>query len=345
MARLSEEQRLKIIELRAGGCTYRKVAHEVHCTAAHARRVWLKYQKHKTVKDLPKPKRAKKLGEEQVRRLAAPVLRGQYEHATDLQRDLFPDVSVHTVRRALRSQGLRPRCKVPKPLLTPAHRRKRVKWAREHRQWTVTDWHDVWFSDEAAFVRVNTRGRQIVWVRPGSGLTPRQIKPTVQHGGGHVSVFAIVSNQGLVTWTFIEEHLTGQGYKQLLRDQLLPSINRYWPQGGDGQLCFMQDNASTHTALIAQEYLDSLADRKDFRILDWPAHSPDLNPLENVWAALKRHLKKFPLPPTLGALRELMLREVPIFNVENQALFANLYESLPKRMELVIKSKGYPIRY
>ncbi|GFW82922.1 transposable element Tc1 transposase [Trichonephila clavipes] len=45
---------------------------------------------------------------------------------------------------------------------------------------------------------------------------------------------------------------------------------------------FQQDNARTHTARVAQDFL------RHFQTLPWPARSPDLSPIKHVWDQLKR---------------------------------------------------------
>ncbi len=59
----------------------------------------------------------------------------------------------------------------------------------------------------------------------------------------------------------------------------------------DDDLCFMQDNASIHTA---QKVKDWFIEQRVWHT-DWPPYSPDLNPIENCWHAMKcLALKMFP---------------------------------------------------
>ncbi|CAH1379981.1 unnamed protein product, partial [Tenebrio molitor] len=71
------------------------------------------------------------------------------------------------VRRRLRETELRPYVPATGPLLTPVHRRVRVKFAREHVDWDIASWSSVLFSDESRFSLVsNDRGVR-VYRRPG----------------------------------------------------------------------------------------------------------------------------------------------------------------------------------
>ncbi|GFU66217.1 transposable element Tcb2 transposase [Trichonephila clavipes] len=56
----------------------------------------------------------------------------------------------------------------------------------------------------------------------------------------------------------------------------------------------MDDNGTCHPTLAVQDCLDS----EGIQRLVWPARSPDLNPIENVWDALGRQVAGRNYPPT-----------------------------------------------
>ncbi len=73
--------------------------------------------------------------------------------------------------------------------------------------------------------------------------------------------------------------------------------------------------------------------------LDWPAQSPDLNPIEHLWDELEWRLRARPSRPTsVCDLTNALLEEwskTPINTLQN------LVESLPRRVEAVTPAKGW----
>ncbi len=84
---------------------------------------------------------------------------------------------------------------------------------------------------------------------------------------------------------------------------------------------------------------------KDHKIcvLDWPAKSPDLNPIEHLWDHLKRQLAKYPREASgVHELWECVQKE---WNAIPKDVCVKLIESMPQRVKAVIKAKGGYTRY
>lgn len=76
--------------------------------------------------------------------------------------------------------------------------------------------------------------------------------------------------------------------------------------------------------------------------MEWPGNSPDLNPIENLWGIMKKKIVQ-QKPSSLHVLKTSLLNvwEHDIF----QDLLENLVDSMPKRVKMVIKNKGGPLKY
>ena len=101
---------------------------------------------------------------------------------------------------------------------------------------------------------------------------------------------------------------------------------------------FMQDGAPCHRAKIVTQFLKA----QKINILDWPGNSPDLNPIENLWTILKNKVSE--RQPTNAKMLEQAKKEVWVRDI-SQAYCRNLVESMPRRLEAVIKAKGGPTKY
>jgi len=78
-------------------------------------------------------------------------------------------------------------------------------------------------------------------------------------------------------------------------------------------------------------------------VMDWPSNSPDLNPIENLWAVVKRNVEKHK-PKNLSKLEEFLVEEWNNYNVPD-SLLISLVDSMKQCCREVIKRRGEQISY
>lgn len=117
------------------------------------------------------------------RRLTAPELAAE----ANLLRD--KRVSVTTVQRRLREVGLYGRIAARKPFLRAENKKKRLEWARKHKNLTLDQWKNVLWSDESKFEVFGSKRRVFIRRSVGERMSEQCLLLSVKHGGGSVMVW------------------------------------------------------------------------------------------------------------------------------------------------------------
>ncbi|GFU64690.1 transposable element Tcb1 transposase [Trichonephila clavipes] len=97
---------------------------------------------------------------------------------------------------------------------------------------------------------------------------------------------------------------------------------------------FQQDNARPHVARIVQR----LFVNHQIELLPWPACSPDLSPIENMWHMVAQRLTQ--ITPPAATPDQLWQRVESTWSAVSQEHIQSLFESMPRRVAAVISNNG-----
>ena len=301
MPRLSEQQRFAVLGLVEAGVNQRVIAGRFNVHESTITRLIRRYRTTGSVKDRPRTGQPRVTTRRQDAFIRQRHLRDRFTTSVATSRDVVGRhgrrVHPRTVRRRLRERGILCRRPLKGVILTQRHRRNRVRWARRMLA-NRRNWRDVVFSDESRFNLSHADGRQRVYRRRKERYAENCVIQHDKFGGGGVMVWGAINHNFRSSLVILRNTLTARRYiDEVLRPELLPLIRRH--QNVNNPLTFQQDNARPHTARLTMNFLNT----NGVNIMDFPARSPDLNPIEHMWDELGRRLNKRQRRP--GNVREL----------------------------------------
>lgn len=241
------------------------------------------------------------------------------------------NVSRSTVWRRLKDNDFVSRKRPSKLHLSERHKTLRLQWAMKHCHWR-NQWSRVVWSDEAA-VRLRFKdGRLKLWIKSGQKIPDRYFTSRRQDDGKKLLIWGAIWSDGRTSLHVTKENMNSERYLQVLEEHVYPlSFSLGDPSS---EWLYMDDNAPPHRSLVTREYKRSAG----IRSLDWPARSPDLNPIEHVWAILKRRLRRQICPTDDLNRLEVLIREE--WDHLDQQVIRNLIGSMPSRVRKVIERRG-----
>lgn len=284
-----------------------------------------------------KPKLSARLRRDIIKNVTTGTVDTAVQAAKRLEEDHQLRVNPETVRRSLKEAGMKSGPKIKKPLLRPKHIQDRLNFAKKYQEWTVEDWKRVIWSDETKVNRFGSDGRKWCWKQVKTGIQDRQVQKTIKHGGGSIMIWGCMTAQGPGFLSKIDGGLDAALYCNILDDELVNTMEWYGLDVED--TIFQHDNDPKHTAKATSKWLQE----HHIRVLDWPAQSPDLNPIEHLWEHLKRRLSAYDSAPTgVHQLWDRVQHEWELITAED---CMRLIESMPRRIEAVLKAKGKYTKY
>lgn len=190
------------------------------------------------------------------------------------------------------------------------------------------------FSDECAFELSNCSAENRGWVHRKVGekyLKTCVLRAPVK-GRQKVHLWGCISSTGVAKFRILTGTVNREVCIETYRRKLLPMLDLL-PIAWEGNVMFQQDNARPHVAHDTMEFLRI----NGVTTVNWPAYSPDLNPIENVWALMKRYVRSRQ-PQNVTQLKIAIKKACR--EIVTPQLCRNLYSSMRGRLNRVIQKNG-----
>ena len=144
-----------------------------------------------------------------------------------------------------------------------------------------------------------------------------------------------ITSKGNLKLEVVKNKYKSKDYLKDLEDTFIPWCKS---QFEDSEWIFQQDNSRVHTASVVRRYFS----KNKIKVLEWPACSPDINIIENIWSIISSKMYQ----KWKHYTKESLIKEVQeAANKISKETIINLYNSIPKRLNDIIDQNREEINY
>lgn len=261
-----------------------------------------------------------------------------------------PSTVIRAAKEQARLEGQPIACKRGRPAkqLNDATKEKRLAFAHKHAK---RSWDNVMFTDRKKFLFCypGAKVRALQWGRRCDRMEAARVNKPMA-----VNLYAGLTMRGVTACHLVAgtskhkspytnkqgkpaRNITQGEYTAVLRQTLLPGGQKVLCGGRVGRWVLQQDNDPTHTVAqrVVKQHNKALGTHISV-LKKWPPHSPDLNPIENLWAYVQARVNARGCK-TFDEFKAAVLGEL---GSVPKAHITEMYKSMPKRMALVVERGG-----
>ncbi|KAL4496952.1 hypothetical protein ABPG72_002108 [Tetrahymena utriculariae] len=234
-------------------------------------------------------------------------------------------VSKSTVYKVLVERGYKYASLQQKIKTCKTIREKRINFAKKMMK-KAKDWQITCFTDECTFW-LNKSHPKKQWISPNS-----EKKDFIISKGVKVHCWGGITSRGALKIEIMTDNMNSKIYLNILKKKV-KELEELFPQG----YVWQEDNSPVHRSQMCQDFIQKNIHKK----LDFPPYSPDLTPIENIWAWLKSQVNK-DQPQDIDQLKRSIRK---YWNQITPQFLSSYFNSMEKRIKLIIDENGYPIKY
>jgi transposase len=334
---LSTVERVAIIVLKKQGRSRQDIAQQVAVSQPTVGHWIMHYEEKKDVYDEPRRGRPRCTDEAMdTAIIGAADVENNFCTPRGLKRKYGFEASPRTIDRRMREVNLFGRVARHKKRLTDQEKRARLSFARGYLHMTADDWMNIMFADEKKFKGEGFIGQ--VWVRRPKGKAddPAYQVQKLPHPV-KLNVWGCFCGHGLGYCYIFDENMDGKLLKKILGTHLKESAELHFESDPPELWRLLQDNDPKHKSSLVRTWLHN----NGISMLDFPAYSPDLNPIENLWNNMARRVDSRPAS-TIEELQDVIAEEWAATDVN---FLRTLARSMPKRCQAVIDAQGDHTKY
>ena len=330
---LSLIQRSSILTLHSLGVGDDQVAQLTGCDRRTIQHWVAHFQQHHSLGDEPRSGRPRVTSPTTDTLIVSAATESPFTTPRRIRAEQSIDASARTVRRRLDESGLFGRVARIEYPFTEEHIAQRLEFARQHENWTEDQWARVLFSDET-YIHLGVNGQ--LWVqRPqDTAYLSDYMVLSQSNFAPKIGIWACFASQGVGALRFFDDEMDTRLYTDTMQRFMKPCALRFWPSGA---WFYLQDNAAYHRSLGSRAWFHN----NGVDLVALPPHSPDLNPIENLWADLKRRVEAHH-PRSIAELKEIVTLE---WENTSTLTCSNLVDSMNDRMRDVVDAEGFRTRY
>lgn len=338
----SETLRNTIIKYRNEGQKFKKISENLNMRESQVKHIFYYEKKKMKCKTGPKRKIDKRASLSIKRFISKSNLDGRKVNCSKIIQDMGISIARRTLNSWLLAKDYRYSSIVQKICISDKHKKRRVElvsqWIEENMSWEKT-----FFSDEKRFSLDGPDNWYFLmlyfflihWLYFRKTYTNKKfkiIRQRRQMGGGSIMFWGMIMPNGLIAIREVNGTLNSDSYIELLKTFAVPCMKL----NSNDTFNFVQDNCPSHVSKRTMDYLNN----QEFKTIQWPSRSPDINIMENVWKMMCDIIYEESQPRNKTELREMIHKSVFDINMNRIESMRELYTSYRRRLTKVLNKHG-----